>query len=142
PNLVELDVNPFSWSGLVIRHWANGHTSKSVSYRFEEKGNSVFFSGDCGYSEELVRFAQNVKLAFIECSYPDENPQEGHLTPKKTALLAEKAGFKQLVLIHIYPENDTPDLAGRVEKYFSGKVVVGKDYLKLDSDEIWQQRLT
>ena len=132
PVLVELADKPVSWSGFKVRYWPNGHTAHSVSYRFEKDDSAVFFSGDCGYSEELVAFARGADLAFVECSYPDEAPQQGHLTPGQVAALAQRAGFGRVVLVHIYPENDRPDLLNRVKKAYTGKVIVGQDLMDFD----------
>ncbi|HGY55726.1 MAG TPA: MBL fold metallo-hydrolase [Caldithrix abyssi] len=130
PQLVELDEKPLQWADLTVRYFYNGHTESSVSYRFEKKGNSVFFSGDCGYTNELAQFAHGAALAFTECSYPDEAAQEGHLTPGELRKLAEQCRFDHLVLIHIYPENDTPDLLRRVGNYSNGKITVGQDLMR------------
>ncbi len=129
PVLVELEDKPALWSNMTVHVRPNCHTAHSVSFRFEDKGKAVFFSGDCGYSEELVDFARGARLAFVECSYSDKAAQEGHLTPKQVAALAEQAGFARVALVHIYPENDTPDLAQRVKKYFSGELIVAQDLM-------------
>jgi len=136
PDLIELEGQTVYWAGCAVHHFANGHTPQSVSYRIEEEGRSVFFSGDCGFSDGLVYFAGDSALAFCECSYPDEAAQEGHLTPETVAALAQKAGFGRLVLVHIYPENDTPDLTERVKKHYKEEVLCGADFMQFDTNRL------
>ncbi len=131
PRLIEWNGTPFSTDGWLIRAQKTEHTPNSVAYRLERNGRAVFFSGDTDWQDELIPLAAGTDVAFFECSLPENLKQKGHLTPKETGTLAQKAGVKRLMVTHIYPENDTPDLRERVAAYFSGPLTIARDFLRL-----------
>jgi ribonuclease BN (tRNA processing enzyme) len=54
------------------------------------------------------------------------------MTPSKAGRFAEEAKVKRLLLTHIYPQNDVPDLAEQVSAYYSGEVIVAADFMKFE----------
>lgn len=119
------------WQDLVISCRKNGHLDNSISYSFKDKSKHFFFSSDTDYNEDLLEIASKADLAIMECSYPDEQPKKGHLTPEKLARFIKKAALKKTVVTHIYPENDTADLLDRIKKYQVENVEIGCDYMEL-----------
>lgn len=97
---------------LRVRH--TKHTDNSVAYRIEADGRSMCYTGDTGMSEDVAKFAQGVDVLLIECSLPDDQPMETHLTPQQVAAMARIALPKRLLLTHIYPQVDRPSLAEQV----------------------------
>jgi ribonuclease Z len=76
-------------------------------------GTRFVHVGDVGRTEELLPYAQDADGLVIEATYMDleaEMAQEfGHLTARKAAELAGRAGVKTLILTHIsrrYRERD------------------------------------
>jgi ribonuclease BN (tRNA processing enzyme) len=93
--------------------FATPHTEESLAYRIDADGRSFCYSGDTGMSSELAVFAQGVDTLLIECSLPDDEPMETHLTPRQVAEMARVALPKRLIVTHIYPQLDraaVPDL--------------------------------
>jgi ribonuclease BN (tRNA processing enzyme) len=66
----------------------------------------------------------------VECSFPDESPVAGHLTPSGVAKMASESGVSRVVLTHIYPAADALDLPVEVGRGYDGEVVVAEDGLK------------
>jgi ribonuclease BN (tRNA processing enzyme) len=109
--------------------WApTGHTPDAVAWRVEHEGAaSLCYTGDSPESPEVERLAAGVDLLVAECSFPDDAPVEGHLTPSSAARMARAAGARRLLLTHFYPDLD-PAEAGRVAgTVFDGPVELARD---------------
>jgi ribonuclease BN (tRNA processing enzyme) len=131
PVLIELDNSTIALPELKIRTILNGHTENSISFYFEGE-KSFFYSSDVGFNRDLIPFAKGVNTALIECSLPDEEEVEGHLTPTATAELAKAIDCERLLVTHIYPENDTENLKGKIAKIFKNEIVVVYDFLEIE----------
>jgi ribonuclease BN (tRNA processing enzyme) len=107
------------------------HTARSVAYRLEGGSAAVVFTGDTAYDSGLVELARGADLLVAECSFPDELAVEGHLSPALVGRLAREAEVSQLLLVHMYPETDSFDLAQECANVFGGKVTVGYDLLRV-----------
>ncbi len=129
--LIEFREREILWKNLKIRAILNGHTENSLSYRFEGD-KSLFYSADTGFNQDLIPFAKDADHAIMECSVPDGQEADGHLTPSTVGFIAEKANIKKLIISHIYPKNDTDDLKDRIGKYFSGEIIIASDYLEIN----------
>jgi ribonuclease BN (tRNA processing enzyme) len=131
PNLTAIEF-PFYWSGYRISVYLNGHTNDSISYRFEKKA-IISFSGDTGYSEGLVKFLTDSTYAFLECSLKENPSAIQHLTPIDCAKIANEAHIKEILIHHIYPENDTADLQDKIQTLTTSKVHITKDFYHLEA---------
>jgi len=104
----------------------------AVSYRIDLAGRSVVYTGDTSYSDELVKFASGADLLVSECSFPDESPVDGHMTPATVGEMASAAGAGGVLLVHMYPFFGEVDPAAEVRRKFSGEVTTGRDGLVID----------
>jgi ribonuclease BN (tRNA processing enzyme) len=122
-----LELNGYSLS------WAPAkHRPESVAYRIDEPGGgSLVYTGDTEYSESVVELAHGAHTMIIECSFPDDSPVPGHLTPERVARVAREAGVERVVLTHIFPPADELDLVSEVGRGYGGEVLVARDGLKL-----------
>ena len=66
-------------------------------------------------------------MLLAECSLPDDQPLDMHLTPTRAGELARDAGARRLVLTHFYPPVETTDPARRAAAAFGGPVTAAKD---------------
>lgn len=108
------------------------HRPESLAYRITGvDGRSVVYSGDTDMSESLIKLAENADVLICEAALPDELKTAGHLTPSEAGLIAFRAGVKQLVLTHFYPECDRADMLGQCRKSFTGPVVLAEDLMRL-----------
>ena len=81
------------------------HTEESLAYRFEtDEGPALGYTGDTGPSESLERFFQGTHTLLAECSLPDDEAIDIHLTPSQLARLASGAGVERLAVTHVYPQ--------------------------------------
>lgn len=117
---------------LTIKAAPTGHTSHSLAYRFDHpQSGSIVYTGDTVYSEEVIGLARGADLLITECSFPDELPVDGHLTPSIAAKMATEAGVKKLALCHFYPEALASKIASQCRGHFQGELVLSSDGLEI-----------
>jgi ribonuclease BN (tRNA processing enzyme) len=108
--------------------WAPAkHRPESIAYRLDGEGGVFVYTGDTEYSGSVVELARGANTLLIECSFPDEAPVPGHLTPGSVARMASEAGVERVVLTHVYPAADELDLVAEVGRGYDGEVLVAKD---------------
>jgi ribonuclease BN (tRNA processing enzyme) len=103
------------------------HRPESIAYRLETEDGGFAYTGDTEYSELVVELARGARTLLVECSFPDDSPVPGHLTPSSAARIASEAGVERVVLTHIYPTADELDLAAEVGRGYDGEVLVARD---------------
>ncbi len=112
--------------------WAPAkHRPESIAYRLESDNKAFVYTGDTEYSASVVELARGAHTLLIECSFPDDAPVAGHLTPASVARIASEAGVERAVLTHVYPAADGLDLVEEVRRGYKGEVILARDSLKL-----------
>lgn len=126
--------------------------SRSYSFRIEAGGRSIVYTGDTGWSDNLVRLAQGADLLVTEVidrrameavlrrasdlPPPALAPMlahmvEDHLTPDQIGRLAAAARVGRVVLTHLAPgldeEPDTNGYTTGIATRFRGPVTVAND---------------
>lgn len=120
------------------------HTVRTYAYRFSWLGRSVVFSGDTAKCGELVTIADGVDMlvqdtcAVFSNLYGDERSRKirnaligFHATPEQAGEMAQAAGVKMLVCIHLLPGADAQQVLHEARSRYAGKVVVGEDLMDL-----------
>jgi ribonuclease BN (tRNA processing enzyme) len=109
------------------------HNEESLAYRITSAGgDSVVYSGDTGFSENLITLAKKADLLICESALPDDTGVEGHLTPSLAGEIATRAGVGKLVLTHFYPECDRVDIEQECRKTYSGALALAEDLMRID----------
>ena len=96
------------------------------------QGKVVVYSGDTDYCNEIIGLSKEADLAILECSFPDEIKMKGHLSPLTACKIANSAGVKKLVLVHMYPICDEYELVGLCKKEFGGEILAGEDLMEFE----------
>src|SRR5215203_5178629 len=122
PSPLELPGGRLSWAPAE-------HRPESIAYRLDSEDGSFVYTGDTAYSESVVELARGADALLIECSFPEEAPVPGHLTPSGVARIASEAGVRRVILTHIYPAADNPALPSEVAKGYDGEILVAEDGL-------------
>lgn len=117
--------------GLRLRCARTPHTDRSVAWRLDG-GRSIGYTGDTGYADDVADFLTGVDLLVAECSLPDEEALDTHLTPSRAARLASRAEPGRLLLTHVYPQLAGRDLPALVRAAgWEGDVAVATDGLRV-----------
>jgi ribonuclease BN (tRNA processing enzyme) len=108
------------------------HTPHSLAYRVEtQSGKSLVYSGDTGFSNDIVEIAAGADLLVLECSFPDGKEVQGHLTPSQAGRIASQAKVRRLLLTHFYPECLATDIEAQCRKTYSGELILARDLLRV-----------
>lgn len=147
----------FEKNGLKVYTFEVDHSpvKPAVGYRIEYKGNVVVITGDTKKTDNLVTHCKDADILFSEAiSYELLNNmieglkrinltrmvkimtdiQDYHMEPIVAAGVAQEAGVKKLVYVHVTPPLLNKGVEERylkgVSDVFDGEVVLGKDRMK------------
>jgi ribonuclease BN (tRNA processing enzyme) len=114
------------------------HTDSSLAFRVEDgRGGSIGYTGDTGPSSAVARFLAGVDIMIGECSLPDDEAMETHLTPSALAAMAEEAAAGRLLVTHVYPHLGRRDVTGLVRHAgWKGPLIRAEDGMLLDSPAV------
>ena len=126
----------------------HGVVKPAMGYRIDFSGHSVVLSGDTRYSENLIRFSQQVDVLIHEVIDPDafraKNPSMSaerfqaiaghHTTAALAGTIFTQVKPKLAVYSHIVP-GDSTDLVPLTRKTYSGPLEVGEDLMSFDIGE-------
>lgn len=62
---------PLRVNDLTVKTFKMNHTPEAQGYRIETKEISIAYSGDTGWTDELVPLVKNTQLAILECNFFD-----------------------------------------------------------------------
>ena len=116
-----------------IKTLGTRHTSNSLAVRVETGDGCLGFTGDAGPDQALGAFFRGCHILLAECSHPNGQEMETHLTPEGLAALADEAAPDLLIPVHCYPALDprkVPTLLA--EAGYEGRVLTGRDGLGVD----------
>jgi len=103
------------------------HTRVSLAARIDQRGRSICYTGDTGYSEGVAAFFGDADLMISECSFEEPKPGIPHLSIREVSMMAQQARAARLVVTHFYFDVDELDLAARLRQGYSGEVLIGRD---------------
>lgn len=108
------------------------HTENSLAFRIEAGDLALGYTGDTGPDQSLGVFLRGCQVLVAECSFPDGEGMDTHLTPTDLAVLARVAAPEVLITVHAYPPLDpheVPDLLA--EAGYAGRAVAGRDGMQV-----------
>jgi ribonuclease BN (tRNA processing enzyme) len=109
------------------------HTEASLAFRIEAADGVVGFTGDTGPDPSLGFFFRGCHVLVAECSHPDGEEMDTHLSPSELARMAGDAAPHLLVTVHVYPPLDPDEVPGLLTLAgYSGRVLPGRDGLGVD----------
>jgi ribonuclease BN (tRNA processing enzyme) len=121
---------------LSARTFSTPHTSESLAIHLADReGASFVYTSDTGYAEALAKFAKEVDLLLMECSFFTGKPVKTHLELADAIRLAIDSGARRVVLSHLYPEWDGIDLKAEAAKLWPGETIEAYDGLRIEIGE-------
>jgi ribonuclease Z len=134
--------------GLKVTAFAVDHkpVPYAFGYKFESGGETVVISGDTRPTPNLIRYAKGADVLVLEAYLPEffdkvDTPEVAarlksyHTSADEAGEIAAAAGVKTLVLTHLIPGDADETFRERVAKKFKGKIVVGRDLVKIAARE-------
>jgi ribonuclease BN (tRNA processing enzyme) len=119
-------------SNLRAQTFSTPHTGESLALRLTDGRQTVVYSSDTGYSEELAQFARGADLLILECSFRRDKPTPKHLELAESMRLAALAEPRKLLLTHLYPEWDGFDIEAEARQLWPGEVIAAHDGLRVE----------
>lgn len=102
-NFQELTPNePQTVAGIEVFPFRVPHQKKDISLalRVTAGGKTVLYSGDTGWTEDLVRYSHGVDLFICECCFFDTRV-DFHLSYPQIVRQRDRMGCKRLILSHL-----------------------------------------
>jgi ribonuclease BN (tRNA processing enzyme) len=132
PLVVEELTHCGSWGRVlgrvVVETRPTRHTHSSLAFRIGAEGLFLGYTGDTGPDEGLGGFFRGCRVLVAECSFPDGEGMDTHLTPADLANLAAGAKPEVLITTHAYPPlvpDEVPQLLAKAG--YRGKVFAARD---------------
>lgn len=117
----------------VLRAHDTPHTPESIACRVDARAGAIGYTGDTGPAHTLGSFMRGVDILIAECTVPDDQAPDNHLTPSGVARLAAEAKPTTLVLTHMFPQLDRASAPALVRAAgWEGRTVAAHDGLVLD----------
>ncbi|MFB0532593.1 MAG: MBL fold metallo-hydrolase [Desulfatiglandales bacterium] len=130
--LSTVEKNKKEFDGFRILSAPLNHTPHSLGLRIQDRvGNTVVYSGDTGYCDEIIDLAQGADLLILESSFPDGKGIFGHLTPSEAGDIAKRSGVKRLLLTHFYPECLRSNIESQCRKTYQGELILAADLMHI-----------
>ncbi|MCP4750730.1 MAG: MBL fold metallo-hydrolase [Proteobacteria bacterium] len=151
----------FERNGLKAYVFAVDHSpvKPAVGYRFEYRGNVVVITGDTKKIDTLAKHAKNADILLAEAldaktiklfskvAAKNNRPRmakmmadilDYHMTPVQAAEVAQEAGAKKVVFVHVVPPLINFILERRymegTDDAFDGDIVLGEDGMRFELD--------
>jgi ribonuclease BN (tRNA processing enzyme) len=94
---VPVDLGELRFEPLLVPHQEK---EISLALRLKLDGKTVLYSGDTGWTEDLLRYSENTDLFICECCY-FETRLEIHLDYPRLAAERSRFGTQRLILTHL-----------------------------------------
>lgn len=109
----ELKLGPFLITFMRTIHPAPCYAMRIVE---EKTGKILVYTGDSGYMNEFVEFAQNADVFLVDTYlFAGNEHHQAHMTSKEAGELAMAASVKKLVLTHLPQQGSLKELKEQAE---------------------------
>jgi ribonuclease BN (tRNA processing enzyme) len=107
------------------------HDIPDVAYHITHHKQTVVYTGDTGWNNNLLTLANGVDTLVIECSNEVEQITPHHLNPAQIGQIAAQAHVRQLVFTHYGATSRVPVIAAETRQHFSGIITPATELLTL-----------
>lgn len=111
------------------------HAVPCCGVRIDTAAGSVAYSGDSGYTDDLVELARDTDLFVCEASLREpDGSGHGHLSAGEAGTLAHASGTRHLLLTHFSDARAErlTALKGDAAEHFAGRISVARPGLRID----------
>ncbi|MEE8168320.1 MAG: MBL fold metallo-hydrolase [Candidatus Hydrothermarchaeales archaeon] len=119
----------------VVSYRTSAHGFLGLAYKVSSAGSSMVYSGDTEPCDAVAQLSKGAGLLVHECNVL-VGEADGHSTPLTLGKLLEGIELEKLVLVHLPPEIESPEIKTKVLQslsgYFKGEIIIGSDLLRLE----------
>ena len=127
-SLYELSQSKIKIGSYKIETLPTKHSENSICYKIKDfKKHTLFYSGDSGWSENLIKLSKSCDLSLIEAANTLSTQTDDHLTPELAGKIAGLSGTKCLVLTHLYPKVFSINPHEKASQFFKGEIIIARD---------------
>ncbi|PRQ10840.1 hypothetical protein C1Y63_09380 [Corynebacterium sp. 13CS0277] len=101
----------------------------ALRVRDPKSGHVVAYSGDTAPTPRLVEAARGADVFLCEATWgysSEGKPENMHLSGAEAGAIAQEAGCRKLVLVHIPPWTDPEEALRGARETFDGEIVIGR----------------
>ncbi|AZV41627.1 hypothetical protein BAOM_1016 [Peribacillus asahii] len=124
-----VQIGPFTF-----RFMKTNHPAPCFAMRIEAGGDTLVYTGDTTYMDELAEFASEANVLLCESNfYSDTNTdpsKAGHMTAREAGMIAEKANVQLLILTHLPHYGDHQQLKKEAGEVFMREIALAKSCLE------------
>ncbi|HEX3031232.1 MAG TPA: MBL fold metallo-hydrolase [Bacillota bacterium] len=114
---------PLQIGELKLRFLRTDHALPCFAIALEHESKRLVYTADTAWLDSMVDFARDADLLIAEASWQEgDSGNVGHLTAGQAGELGRRAGVKELVLTHFWPEYDQLVSKQQAEKAFGREV--------------------
>jgi ribonuclease Z len=103
------------------------HMIPAMGLRITTKEGSIGYSTDTRPCDAVVRLAEGADILIHEAT----GEGDGHSFPMEAGMIAQRAGVKELYLVHYRGDSDPNLMIEEAKSTFNGKVVVATDLMRV-----------
>lgn len=125
-----LEVGPFQ-----LTFFKTVHPVTCYGMKITDGFHTVIYTADTAFSEDWIPFCEGADLLIAECSfYSDQDGSaHGHMNSREAAIIAEKAGAKELILSHLPHFGERQSLKQEAKNMYNGRIHLAREGL------VWQE---
>jgi ribonuclease BN (tRNA processing enzyme) len=123
-----IQIGPFE-----ITFLKTNHPVPCFAMRIEANDDTVVYTADTSYKEEMAKFAKGADVLLTESNFYKgmDGASAGHMTSEEAGVLAKKAGVRTLVLTHLPHFGEIEQLKTEAAEQFDGTILLAHENLEI-----------
>lgn len=133
PRLID-EQSVIETGGVRIQFHRTDHGILCYAMEISDGLHTILYGADSGPRTNWEAMCQEPDLFICEATFLDRQIPEDevpHLSARQAAEAAEQLGAKQLLLTHLYPENDPNQLLREAAPHYSGTLHIAREGWKM-----------
>src|SRR5699024_6661998 len=115
---------PFSITFLQTKH-----PVPCYGMRLTDGEQTIVYTADTSYQDDWISFSSKADVLITDCNFygHQDGTDAGHMNSREGALIAEKAGVKELILSHLPQYGSQKQLVEEAKEVYQGTVHLAKE---------------
>ncbi|WP_046175401.1 MBL fold metallo-hydrolase [Domibacillus indicus] len=124
----ELKTGPFS-----ISFFKTDHPAPCYAMKIKTENDTVVYTADTAYSEELSSFARGADVLLAESNFYKgmDGASAGHMTSEQAGRIAREASINTLVLTHLPHFGNLEQLVSEASEQFDGTILLAAENMEI-----------